>query len=235
MGRSRRLGLLVPSSDISMECEFYNNLPEEIELHVTRMPLGEVTPERLARMADESTKAAALIVDAEPDLIVYGCTSGSFIGGIGYDEKIESRITKQTGVRSITVTHAVLNALSALKAKTVSVCTPYLDEINRIEKEFFATSGFEIRSIHGMNIAKDIDIGKLDPEGVYAFAAAHDDSGADTMFISCTNLRTLSIIPRLRKALAKPIVSSNLATLWAVCKYLDGDMKASIFDDLRYV
>jgi maleate isomerase len=232
---SKRVGLLVPSSDITLEYEFCKNLPEGIELHVTRMPLGRVTPEKLARMAEESSKATALIMDAEPHLIVYGCTSGSFIGGKGYDEKIEHRITKRTGVQSITVAHAVVDALNALKVNSLSVCTPYINEINQIEKEFFTKCGFEVKSIHGMSIIKDIAIGKLEPQKIYSFVVRHDDPTSDAMFISCTNVKTLGIITKLRRKLSKPIVSSNLATLWAVCKYLRVKMDAPIFDDLRYV
>ena len=229
-----RVGLLVPSSDITLECELYKTLPENVELHVARMPLGKVTPENLARMEEESTKALTLIMDAEPHLIVYGCTSGSFIGGKGYDTKVEERITKLTGVRSITVAHAVVDALKALRVHTISVCTPYIEEINQVEKRFLSDSGFEVKSIYGMNIVRDIDIGKLDPREVYSFASQHDDPHADAMFISCTNVKTLGIIPRLRSMLSKPIVSSNLATLWKVCKHLNGEMRGSIFDDLRY-
>jgi len=232
---ARRVGLLVPSSDITMESELYRNLPEGIELHITRMPLGKVTPEKLARMAEESEKALTLIMDVEPHLIVYGCTSGSFIGGKGYDAKVEERITKLTGVRSITVAHAVVDALKGLGAQTISVCTPYSHEINLVEKQFLEASGFSVKSIHGMNIINDIDIGKLDPEGVYSFLSQHDDPHADAMFVSCTNVKTLTIIPRLRSALAKPVVSSNLATLWAICKQLNGNLDAQIFDDLRTV
>jgi maleate isomerase len=231
---AKRVGLLVPSSDITLECELYRNLPAGIELHVTRMPLGKVTRESLARMAEESAKALTLIMDAEPHLIVYGCTSGSFIGGKGYDSKVEERITKLTGVRSITVAHAVVDALKALGVQTISVCTPYIEEINLVEKRFLTESGFEVKSIHGMNIVNDIDIGKLDPQEVYSFASGHDDPHADAMFISCTNVKTLAIILSLRRMLGKPIVSSNLATLWTICKYLNGKMDAPIFDDLRY-
>lgn len=234
MSRScKRLGLLVPSSDITMEWEFCRYLPPDIALHVTRMPLGQVTQDSLARMAEDSTKALNLIMDAEPHLIVYGCTSGSFIGGKGYDQMIEERITAQTGVPSITTAHAVVDCLKVLNTNRVVVCTPYIEEIDRIEEKFLRDSGFEVTSIHGMNIVKDIEIGKLDSQEVYRFAVQHDDSNAKTMFISCTNLRTLDIIPLLHEKLAKPVVSSNLATLWSVCRRLGGGADARIFDALR--
>lgn len=234
MSGDKRLGLLIPSSDITMEREFCKYLPDNIGLYVTRMPLGEVTPECLAKMAEESTKSARLIMDAEPHLIVYGCTSGSFLGGKGYDEKLERKIASITGVPTVTTAHAVVEALKSLGSDTLVVCTPYIEKINQIEKRFFQDNGFDVLSIHGMNIVKDIKIGKLDPQHVYKFAVEHDEPRAGTMFISCTNLKTLDIIPQLREKLRKPVISSNLATLWAVCKRLGAREKLEILKGLQY-
>jgi len=234
MSGDKRLGLLIPSSDITMEREFCKYLPDNISLHVTRMPLGEVTPESLAKMAKESTKSVRLIMDAEPHLIVYGCTSGSFLGGKGYDEKLERKISFISGVLTITTAHAVVEALKSLGADTLVVCTPYIEKINQIEEKFFQENGFSVLSIRGMNIVKDIEIGKLDPQHVYKFAVEHDEPKAGTMFISCTNLKTLDIIPKLRRELRKFVISSNLATLWAVCKRLGVREKPEILEGLPY-
>ena len=234
MSGVKRLGLLIPSSDITMEREFCKYLPDTISLHVTRMPLGEVTPESLAKMAKESAKSARLIMDVEPHLIVYGCTSGSFLWGKGSDEKLERKIASISGVPTLTTAHAVVEALKSLGADTLVVYTPYIEKINQIEKKFFEDNGFSVLSIHGMNIVKDIEIGKLDPQQVYKFVVEHDEPKAGTLFISCTNLKTLDIIPKLRKELGKPVVSSNLATLWTVCKRLGGREKQEIFEGLPY-
>lgn len=234
MSGNKRLGLLIPSSDITIEIEFRKYLPDNIGLHVTRMPLGEVTTERLAKMAKESTESVRLIMDAEPHLIIYGCTSGSFLGGKGYDEKLESRLTSISGIPTITTAHAVVDALKSLGSDKLVICTPYIEKINQIEKKFFQDNGFSVLSIHGMNMIKDIEIGKIDSQCVYNFAVEHDEHEADTMFISCTNLKTLDIIPKLCKELGKSIVSSNLATLWAICKRLKIRDKPEVLERLQY-
>lgn len=40
-------------------------------------------------MDENSPEHASLLADVKPEVIVYGCTSGSFIGGKGYDAKLE--------------------------------------------------------------------------------------------------------------------------------------------------
>lgn len=46
-----RLGLIVPSSNTTMEMELHNYLPEGVSLHTSRMPLRNVTEEELVKMS----------------------------------------------------------------------------------------------------------------------------------------------------------------------------------------
>jgi len=77
-----RIGLIVPSSNTTMEMELYRVLPNGISLHTSRMPLTGVTKEELIKMNVLAVESAKLLKDAKVDLILYGCTSGSFIGGM---------------------------------------------------------------------------------------------------------------------------------------------------------
>jgi maleate isomerase len=43
------------------------------------------------------------------------------------------------------------------------------------------------------------------------------DSACDALFLSCTNLRTLSAIPRIEAEIGKPVLSSNLVLAWHLC------------------
>ena len=47
-----RVGLIVPSSNTTMEPEFYRICPEGVNIHTARVPLEEVTPNALVKMAD---------------------------------------------------------------------------------------------------------------------------------------------------------------------------------------
>ncbi|MFQ5819925.1 MAG: maleate cis-trans isomerase [Candidatus Heimdallarchaeota archaeon] len=227
-----RIGLMVPSSDITIEKDFCTYLPPEISFHVTRMPLGEVTPEKLTQMAEKCPEYAKLLADVEPELIVYGCTSGSFIGGKDYDEQLEKKISETVNVPVITTAHAVVDCLQALNKFPIVLLTPYTEDINKTEVIFFEENNLPVIAHHGMGIIKDLEIGKVLPEDIYNFVVEKDEEKAKSVFVSCTNLRVLNVLTRLRKTLNKPIVTSNLASMWAVCQYLMVRMKADIFQDL---
>ena len=87
-GWKGRIGLLLPHRNTTMEPEFYGMGPEGVSTHTARMILKEPSPAALMEMEEEIYRAASVIVAVNPDVIVVGCTSGSFIKGFGYDQKL---------------------------------------------------------------------------------------------------------------------------------------------------
>ncbi len=49
---TKRIGLLVPSSNSTVEVEFYRTLPHDVSLHVGRLPIAQVDPESIEGMVD---------------------------------------------------------------------------------------------------------------------------------------------------------------------------------------
>ncbi|AMM54085.1 maleate cis-trans isomerase family protein [Pyrococcus kukulkanii] len=216
-----RFGLIVPSSNTTMEMEFHRYIPEGISLHTARMPLRNVNEEELTKMATFATDAAKLLADAGVELIVFGCTSGSFIGGRDFEKEIEMKIEEEVNIETFTTSTAVIEALNVLDIQSLLVITPYIEEINQKEKEFLEANGFEVLDIRGLGIEDNLEIGKLEPYTAYRLAKATFIDEADGIFISCTNWRTFEIIEKLESDLRVPVVTSNQATLWMALRALD--------------
>ncbi|ASJ12872.1 maleate cis-trans isomerase family protein [Thermococcus thioreducens] len=216
-----RLGLIVPSSNTTMEIELHLALPEGVSLHTARVPLRNVTEEELVKMNTLSVEAARLLRDAGVEMILYGCTSGSFIGGKDYEKELESRIEEEVNVPVVSTSTAVVEALKMLDARDILVITPYTDEINEREKEFLEANEFNVLDIRGLGIEDNTQIGKLEPYEAYRLAKASFMDEADAVFISCTNLRTFEIIEPLEEDLGIPVVTSNQASLWLALREMD--------------
>ncbi|MBO8175560.1 MAG: aspartate/glutamate racemase family protein [Thermococcus sp.] len=216
-----RIGLIVPSSNTTMEMELHSALPEGVSLHTARMPLKGITEEELLKMSSLAVESARLLKDADVDLILYGCTSGSFIGGVNFEAELEEKIEREINVPVVTTSTAVVEALKILDAQQIIVITPYTDEINQREKEFLEANEFEILDIRGLGIVDNLQVGKLEPYEAYRMAKAMFMDEADAIFISCTNLRTFEIIEALEEDLGVPVVTSNQASLWLALRELD--------------
>ena len=83
-----RIGLILPSSNAVMEPEFYRSIPPGVAVYTTRVPLQGPVESELIKMEKKSEEAARLISDCSPDLIIYGCTSGSFVKGKEFDRHL---------------------------------------------------------------------------------------------------------------------------------------------------
>ncbi len=216
-----RLGLIVPSSNTTMEMELHSVLPEGVSLHTARMPLRNVTEEELLKMSVLAVEAAKLLRDAGVEIILYGCTSGSFIGGKDYEKELEAKIEEDVNVPVVSTSTAVVEALKMLDAQSILVITPYTDEINTREREFLEANGFEVLDIRGLGIEDNLQIGRLEPYEAYRLAKASFSDESDAIFISCTNWRTFEIIEPLEEDLGIPVVTSNQASLWLALREMD--------------
>jgi maleate isomerase len=220
-----RLGLIVPSSNTTMEAEYGRVLPDNITLHTGRMRLRDVTVEALVEMERSVEEEALKLADADIDIIGYGCTSGSLVKGLHHDKEIVSKIETVTNVPAVATAGAVVDALKSFKINKVAVATPYIDEINNLEKKFLNGNGFEVVEIKGLSIVENTKIGVTKGEVVIDLIKSLNHRDADSVFISCTNLPTMNIIEKLERMLHKPVISSNTATLWSMIKRSGHEVK----------
>jgi maleate isomerase len=167
-----------------------------------------------------SEEAARELMDADVNILVYGCTTGSLIGGLGFDLKLAGKLESLSGLPVVTTARAVIEALERLKVSNIVVATPYIDSLNIKEKEFLEGNGFKILKIKGLNIRRNTDIGRQDPTVAYRLVKEVFIQEAEAVFISCTNFRTIEVIDALEKDLKKPVVTSNQATMWATLRKL---------------
>ena len=214
-----RIGLLVPSSNTTMEPEFYAMAPEGVTIHTARMNLTEVTPEGLFEMAEDAGRASRLLASADVRVLVYGCTTGSLVGGVEWEENLVEGITSETGIPSLSTSGAVTQALEAVGGRKIGVATPYSEELNSLEKVFLEGHGFEVTSIRGLGLVDNLAIGVVERETVEDLTRSVSE-GSDAVFISCTNLPTVGLIEGLEDALGKPVVTSNQASMWAALREL---------------
>jgi len=221
---STRIGLLAPPPNIVMEVEFPRFLPKDVSLHTARVPRSssEVTRESLSEMTTNVEVAARCLAMTKPHFIVFGCTSASFLNGLGWDRQLTQRIEAVTGIPAITTTTAIVEAIKAVSGKKVLLVTPYIDDINKTEIEFLEGSGFTVVNLVTFGLKLSEEIAAVPSEHVreVALSSAANAKNADAIFISCTNLRTMDQIDALEEVLDRPVVTSNQATIWLAVRRL---------------
>jgi len=212
-----RIGILVPSSNTTMEPDFYAMAPRGVTTHTARMRLSQVTPEALILMAEDTERAAGLLADAGVDVIVYGCTTGSLVGGVEWEEDLVGRIEEETGIPAVSTSSAVVEALRSLGARRVGVATPYSEKLNGLEKSFLEDLGFQVTGMRGLGLLDNLDIGRVG-RGTLEELVRSVAEEADAVFVSCTNLPAVGLIEEFEKEFNRPVVTSNQASMLAALR-----------------
>lgn len=218
---NKRIGIIIPSSNTTVEDEFFPIfLDAGISVHYDRIPLENVTVDDLASMESNTKNSAALLKTAGVGVIAYACTTGSLFRGLGHDIELGKLISKEAGAEAVVTSGKVVEALNQVKAKNIKVITPYTKDLNELERKFLEENGFNVVEIEGMGKVKNLDIGRISSDELMNFIEGINMQDADSVFLSCTNLPTFSVINLLEKKLNKPVISSNSATLWGILKAL---------------
>lgn len=226
---TRRFGVLFPPGNVAMERELHPRLPNGVSMHCNRMsrPNSSLSEESLLAMSQSVERAARDLAQTYPEVIVYGCTSGSFISGAENDTEIADNIEKLTGIPAVTTSTAVRQALHAVGATRVFMVTPYPDDLNRQEADFLLHHGVKVAGWDSFRCRSSEEIREVDSSRVadMVFAHRNDIDACDGIFISCTALFTVDQIERIEETLNRPVVTSNQACLWAALHRMKVDSR----------
>ncbi|MCO5221751.1 MAG: hypothetical protein M9947_09255 [Thermomicrobiales bacterium] len=230
------IGIIFLDSDANCLAQHRMVLPDAVRIVAEPVVLqdGIVTNAALAAMfdSDQLEVAARRLAERGAREILFACTSGSLINGVGWDRVLVERIEGASGVRGTTTTTAVLEAFRVLGARTISIGTPYLAEVDERERAFFEQLGFAVATIEGLGCSTDPEIGALTPETDVALAERVTRPEADVVFLSCTSLNVAQKIALIEEAIGKPVVTSNQASAWLLMNHLGIEPRAGIFGTL---
>ncbi len=219
-----RIGLLVPSINNTMEPEFWRIAPEGVSVSTARIAGGRHgTPEELRGMEKESRAAAARVANTEPNVVVYGCTSGSFFEGPEWNRMICDELTKITGAPTITTAGAMVECMTRNGHNKVDVVTPYVELTNERLKQFLRAYGVEVTSLATFDMLDMFDHAKIRPDEIYQRVKETVTEDSTAVFVACTQLRALEVVDMLERDLGKPVYSANQASAWLAYEALGID------------
>jgi maleate isomerase len=217
----RKLGLIVPSWNTVNEYEFQQVIHPTMSVHSMRIKITADDEANYSWMATQVPGAAQLLAQAKVQAICYGCLAGGFVTGPGHDEQIVKNIENATGIPGVAASAAVVDALRSFDATRISVASPYEPWLNQKLREYLSAFGIEVLALKGLGTQAH---SSFTPDQNAALASEVDRPASQAIFIACSNFRTLEIIEPLEDRLGKPVISSNLSSLWKMLRLL-GDRR----------
>ena len=229
-----RIGLLVPSSNTTMETEIPELLQRQqrgsghrFSVHSARLRLQQVTPESLARMNRDTDGAVELLCDARVDAILYGSLAAVMaVGRHRLDRTSAQLAARAAGAaqapRVITSAGALVAALECFSAARISMIAPYRKAVSDQIVATLGECGIRVVQSRSLEIVDNVEVGRLDPAKLLSLAAQMDFSGSDALVISaCAQMPSLGVIDQAEQKLGLPVVSAATASVFDLLSRLD--------------
>ena len=215
MATRKRIGVMVPSTNTTCEADYQLVVPRGLTVHGQRLWLTNeaLGPEGMDRMNAEIESGARYLATAKVDVIAYGCTTGSFYKGPGWDEEMVALIERTAGVPGVATSPSVVAALRSFGARRLSVATPYPEWNNRQLRRYLEAEPVAAGS-------GNQGINDQDPASIAEFASRACRPEADALLCSCTAWRSVEAVDEIERRTGKPVVTSNQSSIWASLRAL---------------
>jgi len=207
-----RFGVVLPAANTTVETEFSAALRGRATVHFQRFTSLAPTPEHAGTSAAGALEAARVLRGARVSALAVAYATGSYFGPREYDDELPRRIADACGAPATTAGLAMVDALRALGATRVAVVSPYSALVNEHCGAYLAAHGLEPIVVAGA--VPPGPAGEVPVDDVRRMVRELPKARAEAVLISCTGLRTLSLIGELEAEIGMPVVSSNQATLW---------------------
>lgn len=192
-GQPYRVGMIVPSSNSTMETEIPALLsrrqqvaPERFTFHSARMRMTTVSDEQLRAMDDASVECAVHLSDARCDVLAYACLVAIMARGGGYHEVAEERLA----------------TAAADNGGPAPVVSSYIEEC-----------GIEVSDAVGLEVDDNVAVGRLDPRQLPGIARKLARQDVDAVVLSaCVQMPSLGVIARAEQERGLPVLSAATAT-----------------------
>ncbi|MEO0804113.1 MAG: Asp/Glu racemase [Cyanobacteria bacterium J06642_2] len=234
--KTYRIGQIVPSSNTTMETEIPALLRareavrgERFTFHSSRMRMQKVTKEELEAMDKESLRCAAELADARVDVMGYACLVAIMSMGHGYHRQSENNLLAAAKSASgsapiVTSAGALVDGLHALRAKKISIVTPYMRPLTDLVVGYIEQEGIDVIDSIALEIPDNLEVGRRDPMRLIDDVDRLNIEGADAVVLSaCVQMPSLAALEPVQDKLGLPVTSAAACTTWKMLDELKLD------------
>jgi len=225
-----RIGLIVPSSNITVETELpallHRHLSADFSFHSTRMRMHTVSAAQLASMNAQRERCTMEIADASPDVILYAGLVAVMVGGPGEHRRVEGAIAEQlaaggSAAKIRSSAGALVQALRAIDADRIALVTPYMRPLAAQVVGYLESEEFELADWRALEVADNAEVGCIPGERVLEAARSLDLTGVDALVISaCVQMPSLNLIDPAEEEFGIPVLSAATAGAYSILRSL---------------
>lgn len=215
------MGILLPETNTVVEHEIVRMIAEDPEMldkispHFSRIEVkkdyAKNESDFLKELDKNKEKACGLLEFIPLDVFGFFCTSAVVLRG--------TSVQIVNNIPCLDPIQALVAACVRFAPRKVLLFSPYSRSTSQLVESNLSSGGVPVSKSVFLDLSMNIDKYSFDR----AKSLLADSLRGDTnlVIISCTNFRTLDLISFFERELDVPVVSSNQALFWAMCKEID--------------
>jgi len=212
----KRVGVIMPPPNPTVEPEFQAALPAAIVMHASRFPVQQ--GDLAQRNEGYRASYPECVLGYRPmrlDAILVSCTGASYLLGRTGDEALSAKLADITGVPTITSSCAIQIALEALNVGALTLISPYPFWLTQQAAQYWGGSGYRLDRVVQFGEGDHNAAYELDDDYVAQQLETLPEPARDAaILMTGTGMPTIGAIARMRSRFRVPVLSSNLCGLW---------------------
>ncbi|HLY88033.1 MAG TPA: hypothetical protein VKQ27_03550 [Acetobacteraceae bacterium] len=212
---NHHFGVLIPSTNTTVEIEYSHLLPPSLQFHVGRLLTSGTGPFSPSKNEDIDYQSR-LLATARVEVISLAQTSASLFAD-DYDAVTTRRITAAANVPAVTSAQAVGQAIRALGTTRIAIVSPYSQQVIERARHYYESKfALSVVALEGFAATDSYMIGKLGPENARDAFARINRPEIDCFVVPGGNFPTMSFVPAWEQEFGKPVITTNGAALWSM-------------------
>lgn len=211
---TRHFGVLIPSTNTTVETEYTRLLPPSLQAHYARLGKAGDTPFLPSRDEDLSYQAQ-MLGHAKVEVIALVQTSASMFAD-DYDQNAKARMAENAGAPSLTSAEAIGEAVRALGASRIAIVSPYSEDVIGRTKHYYETRfGLQVLATAAFGATDSYAIGSLSADNATEAFARIDQPEIEVLVVPGGNFPTMSFVAAWEEEFGKPVITTNQVVIWA--------------------
>lgn len=222
--RLHRIGLIVPSSNTTMEAEVPALLRTlappggRFTCHSARVRMLHVCQEDLERMNADADRAVDELTDAPLDAVAFACLVAIMAMGNGHHRAAEAHLSQRAAaagrnVPIVTSAGALVEELRCSDARRVALVMPYADVLARRVADYLEAEGFTVVDYVNLGVTDNAAVARIPGETVLSALDQLDTTSADHVVLSaCVQMPSLGILTEARRRVGVPVTTAAECT-----------------------
>ncbi len=221
LGFRKRIGIVVPSTNTTVQPECEALRPRGVTNHTARSTIKErplnteqAFFEHMHDMREGIGVAIEQIMTAGLDHLIVGISLETFWGGVAAADKLQDELTRRAGAGISMGSTAAVAALRAFGAKRIAVLTPHQPRGDEMVRLYLTEAGFDVARLEGLKCATPRAIAPVPAVDIRNALKRLDGPEIDALLQVGTALPTVAIAAEAERWLGKPVLAINAVTYW---------------------